>query len=365
MSDGESDDDKQYEPSQKKLDDARKKGEIPQSVDLITSAAYMGFIGVGAVFGGETLIQLGTVLQELLEKSDSLSAEWFSGSGTVLAGETMQGVVSALLPWFILPALAALTAIIATQSLVFAPSKIEPKLNKISLISNAKNKYGRKGMFEFAKSFFKLSVYSIVLGVYLVKKVPVILATMSLSPGMVTVMLLELCLGFMLIVLVISMTIGGIDYLFQHNEHQRKHRMSRKELTDESKDQEGDPHMKQKRRQRGQEIALNQMLGDVPTADVIVVNPTHYAVALKWDKMRGGAPICVAKGVDDVAATIREIANENSVPIHRDPPTARALYATIEIGQEILPEHYRAVAASVRFAEAMRVKMKARFGKRS
>lgn len=364
MSEGESDDDKQYEPTQKKLDDARKKGEIPQSVDLVTSAAYMGFIGVGAIFGGASLIKLGTVLQELLEKSDSLSAEWFSGSGTVLGGETLLAIIGALLPWFVLPALAAMTVIVATRSLVFAPSKIEPKLSKISIISNAKNKYGRKGMFEFAKSFFKLMIYSIVLGVYLVKKVPVILATMSLSPGMVTVMLLELCLGFMLIVLIISMTIGGVDYLFQSAEHTRKHRMSRKEMTDESKEQEGDPHAKQKRRQRGQEIALNQMLGDVPKADVIIVNPTHYAVALKWDKLRGGAPICLAKGVDDVAVKIREIANENAIPIHRDPPTARALYAAIEIGSEIWPEHYKAVAASIRFAETMRAKMKTRVGKR-
>jgi len=364
MSEGENDDDKQYEPTQKKLDDARKKGEIPQSADLVTAASYMGFIGVGVIFGGSSLIELGTLLQELLEKSDSLSVKWFSGSGTVFGGETFLAVAAALLPWFVVPALAAMTAIIATKSLVFAPSKVEPKFSKISIISNAKNKYGRKGLFEFAKSFFKLTVYSIVLGVFLVKKVPVILTTMSLSSGMVTVMLLELCLGFMLIVLVISMTIGGVDYIFQTAEHTRKHRMSRKEMTDESKDQEGDPHAKQKRRQRGQEIALNQMLGDVPKADVIIVNPTHYAVALKWDKLRGGAPVCMAKGVDDVAAKIREIANENSIPIHRDPPTARALYAAIEIGSEIWPEHYKAVAASIRFAEAMRIKMKTRFGKR-
>ncbi len=362
MAEGESDDDKQFEASQKKLDDARKKGEIPQSVDLVTSAAYLGFIAVGVIFGGRSLLQMGTVLQELLAKSDSLSTEWFSGGGTVLGGETMQAVGSALMPWFLLPAIAAMVVIVATRSLVFAPSKIEPKLSKISMISNAKNKYGRKGLFEFGKSFFKLTVYSIVLGVYLVKKIPVIMSTMSLSPGMVTVMLLELCMGFLLIVLVISLTVGGVDYLFQYSEHLRKHRMSRKELTDESKEQEGDPHAKQKRRQRGQEIALNQMLGDVPTADVIVVNPTHYAVALKWDKSRGGAPICVAKGVDDVAAKIREIANENAIPIHRDPPTARALYAVVDIGTEVWPEHYKAVAASIRFAEAMRAKMKTRFG---
>lgn len=354
----EEDDDKQYEPSQKKLDDARKKGEIPRSTDLVTSAAYMGFIGVAIIAGSSSFMKLGTSLQILIEQADSLSEVWFSGSGTALGGETMLAILVALLPWFAFPAIAAILVIVATRSLVFAPSKIEPKLSKISLISNAKNKFGRSGIFEFGKSFFKLTIYSLVLGVFLVKKVPEILAAMSLSPGMVTVLLLEFCLAFMLIVLMISLVIGGVDYLFQHNEHMRKHRMSRKEMTDESKDQEGDPHLKQKRRQKGYEIATQQMLADVPDADVIIVNPTHYAVALKWDRVRGGAPICVAKGVDDIAARIREVANENGVPIHRDPPTARALHATLEIGDEIWPEHYKAVAAAVRFAETMRKKAK-------
>ena len=132
--------------------------------------------------------------------------------------------------------------------------------------------------------------------------------------------------------------------------------MSHKELTDEAKQAEGDPHMKQQRRQRGHEIAMNKMIAEVPTADVVIVNPTHYAVALKWDRSTPGAPECVAKGVDNVAARIREIAQENAVPIHSDPPTARALYASVNLGEEIAPEHYKPVAAAIRFAEAMREK---------
>jgi flagellar biosynthetic protein FlhB len=96
------------------------------------------------------------------------------------------------------------------------------------------------------------------------------------------------------------------------------------------------------------------MLTDVAAANVVVVNPTHFAVALKWDRARGGAPVCVAKGVDEIARKIRERAAEHGVPIHSDPPTARAIHATVEIGQEIRTEHYRAVAAAIRFAEAMR-----------
>ena len=112
--------------------------------------------------------------------------------------------------------------------------------------------------------------------------------------------------------------------------------------------------MKSQRRQRAQAIAMNRMLADVPKADVIVVNPTHYAVALKWSRKSGRAPVCLAKGVDEAAARIREIAATAGVPIHSDPPTARALHASVETGQEIRPEHYAPVAAAIRFAESMR-----------
>ena len=100
------------------------------------------------------------------------------------------------------------------------------------------------------------------------------------------------------------------------------------------------------------------MLADVPKADVIIVNPTHFAVALQWDRSSGRAPLCVAKGVDEIAARIRERAIEAGIPLHSDPPTARLLYSNLEIGQEVHPDHYRAVAAAIRFSEAMRQKMR-------
>ena len=112
--------------------------------------------------------------------------------------------------------------------------------------------------------------------------------------------------------------------------------------------------MKNERRNRARAIAAAQMMADVPGADVIVVNPTHYAVALKWDRHPGTAPICVAKGVDEIALRIREVAQEADVPIRSDPPTARALHGILEIGDEIHTEHYEAVAAAIRFADQMR-----------
>jgi flagellar biosynthetic protein FlhB len=136
--------------------------------------------------------------------------------------------------------------------------------------------------------------------------------------------------------------------------------MSRKELMDEYKESEGDPHFKAARRQRAQDIATNRMLADVEGADVVIVNPTHYAVALRWDRGKGGAPVCVAKGVDEIARVIRERAALHGVPVHSDPPAARAIYAAVELGQEIRIEHFRAVAAAIRFADAMRKKARQR-----
>ena len=137
--------------------------------------------------------------------------------------------------------------------------------------------------------------------------------------------------------------------------------MTRQELLDEMKQSDGDPHVKGQRRRRAEAIATQRMLADVPKADVVIVNPTHYAVALRWDRGSGRAPVCVAKGVDEVAARIREAASLAGVPIRSDPPAARALHASVDLGQEILPEHFAAVAAAIRFAETMRAKARRRW----
>ena len=152
--------------------------------------------------------------------------------------------------------------------------------------------------------------------------------------------------------------IGVVDFLWQRHALMQRNRMTRQEMLDEMKDSEGDPHTKAQRRQRGQEIAMNQMLADVAKANVVIVNPTHYAVALKWQRGARTAPILVAKGVDEVARKIRERAAEHGVPIHSDPPTARAIHASVDLGKPIRPDQYRAVAAAIRFAQAMRTRAK-------
>jgi len=352
--------DKLHEPSQKKLEDARRKGDIPRSADLNTAAGYGGLILVGAALGAASLSDAGELLSIILDQSEAFSKTMFSDSGQPLFGGIIGQVFKIFGPWFVAPAALTLLAIIAQKSLVFAPDKLAPKLSKISPLANAKKKFGRSGMFEFLKSFAKLAIYSVILGLYLSSQMPRILLAIHLSSGQITTELLSLTLGLLVIVLVVAVALGAVDFLWQQAEHIRKNRMSRKEVTDEMKQSEGDPAMKQQRRQKAITIAMNQMLADVPGADVIIVNPSHYAVALEWDRAGGGAPVCVAKGADEVARRIRQIAIENSVPIHSDPPTARALFATVDIGFEIKLNHFRAVAAAIRFAERIRNEVKVR-----
>lgn len=352
-------DDKQHEPTQKKLDDARKKGEIARSQDITTAAAYGGLCLVCAGFGTSILIHFGEVTQTLFDQADSLAPLALSPGGSTIMSGLMAAVLLAALPLFLGPAAMALLSILAQRSLIFSGQKLAPKLSRISPISNAKNKFGRGGLFEFGKSTTKLLIYTLLLGLYLVSRLPDMLGAQYLPSGAAGARMMSMSVEFLLIVLLIAAMIGGVDYLWQWFEHRRKNRMSHQELKDEVKQSEGDPHMKQQRRQRGMAIATNRMLADVPDAEVVIVNPTHFAIALSWDRSAPGAPVCVAKGVDEIAARIREVAAEAGVPLHSDPPTARALHATTEIGQEIAREHYKAVAAAIRFAEKMREKAKA------
>lgn len=351
----EDDDDKQHEASQQKLDDARKRGEVVKSTELTVAAAYGGFMLASAAFGTYMITHLGSNAMVLLSESDRISTQIFGG-GSAVAGGIMGTITASVLPWFVVPMLFVLGALLAQRAVVFASEKLEPKLSRIDPIANAKQKFGRAGLVEFLKSFVKMLVIGIILSIYLSRHAMEVLSTQMLEPISIIRLLGELIIGFILILTVFSGVLGALDYLWQRAEFMRRNMMSRQELVDEMKNSEGDPHIKAQRRQRAIAIATNAMLADVPAADVIIVNPTHYAVALKWEKGSGRAPTCVAKGVDEIALKIREVAQASGVPIHSDPPTARALYASVDIGREIQPQHYKPVAAAIRFAEKMRAR---------
>lgn len=347
---------KSHEPTPHKLREARKKGDIARSADVTTAAAYAGFLLTAVAIGASSVDQVSTSLMVLIDQSTELARLFFDGQSSTAVGGLLGAVALGSIGWFLIPAVCAILGVVALRGLVFAPSKLSPKASRINPIENAKNKFGPSGLFEFAKSFTKLLLYSILLGVFLAYRLSDMAGAVHGDPKIVGALMADVIIDFMFVVVLIALGIGAIDYIWQHFDHLRKNRMSHKEVRDEFKQQEGDPYLKQERRQRGAQIAAEQMMADVPQADVVIVNPTHYAVALKWSRAPGSAPVCVAKGVDHTAHTIRELASEHGVPIHRDPPTARAIHAGTKIGDEIDPAQYRAVAAAIRFAENMRRK---------
>ncbi len=354
----EDDSDKSHEASQRKLDEARKKGELVRSVDIVTSASFGGLLLAFVVAGEYGIHGLGDVLMTLLAQSDALSAEFLGGGAPVLTTWLISTILSSVGLWFAFPIAAAILAIAAQRAFVFAPSKLSFKLSRLSIIANAKNKFGPSGLFEFAKSTTKLIVFSICLGFYLVGEFSLVSESVVSEPQVFMAQLAGSALQFLMICVLVMAVSGAIDFFWQRHRHLQKHRMSHKELRDEHKEAEGDPHLKQERRARARQVASHQMVAEVRAADVIIVNPTHYAVALKWSRKPGEAPICTAKGVDEIALQIREIAQEHGVPIHSDPPTARTLHAGLNVGDEIQEEHFRAVAVAIRFAEEMRKKAK-------
>lgn len=358
MNASDDDSDKSFEATPQKLEKARKKGETAKSNDLSVVAAYAGLIVALLLSGKHLAEQLGSLFMVLIDQSDQVADLLISGPAAAPLAGVLKATLVPIAALFVVPAAMVLLSLIAQRALIFAPDKLKPKGSRLSILSNARNKFGRGGLFEFAKSSAKLLIYGTCLALFLHAHLPEMLSASAAPTRSSILLMMTLLMRFLFIVVTIALAIGVVDYLWQHAEHLRKNRMSRKEIQDETKDSEGDPHVKQQRRQRAQNIATNQMMADVPKADVVIVNPTHYAVALKWTRASGTAPVCVAKGVDEVAATIRATAGKANVPIHSDPPTARALHATVEIGHEIAEEYYRPVAAAIRFAEAMRKRAK-------
>ncbi len=354
---------KPYEPTPRRLQKAREQGDVPLSNDLTAAGVFGGFLLVGAAFGAATLSGMASTLSALIARSDQLAPEVFATRNGTVFGQVLMALGADMASWLLVPAGIAILVLAAQQAIVFAPSKLAPKLNRISPWDNAKQKFGRSGLFEFAKSTAKLFLISVVLGIFLAVRLPEIMMTLAISPAGGVLVILRLLMSFLVVVILISGCVGVVEFLFKRAEHLRKNRMSHKELMDELKESEGDPHIKQKRRQKAMDIATNKMLQQVPDADVVIVNPEHYAIALKWERGSPRPPICVAKGVDEIAHRIRDIAIEASVPIRRDPPTARAIFATTDLEEEIRVEHYRPVAAAIRFADAVRKRAKSGYGK--
>ncbi len=349
---------KSFDASETKVKKSREKGDTPQSMEANTLFLYVG-LGIAILMFGQNIAFKSLMsLTGMLSHPEDIGASLLLGEKSDTGGDDASWLIwdpiIAFIPFFLLLIVAVLASLVLQRAIVFAPSKIQPKLSRLSPISNAKQKYGPNGMFEFLKRLFKLTFIAVIGGLFFYKLILTLPGEAAMPPNLIVPEMNRVALQLIMFMTIALVFITLIDLPYMQFSHMKKLRMTLKEVRDENKDSEGDPHMKSERRARAIALSQSSMINDVLSADVVIVNPTHYAVALKWDRDQKTVPILLAKGVDEIAFRIRQKAKLNDIPIHSDPPCARSIYATVEIGETIKPEHYAAVAASIHFADSLK-----------
>lgn len=345
---------KSHEATAEKLRKSRKEGDVPYSPEVTAAATYVGFFLALILFAGWSSLKLHVMLTSFLDKPGEIGRHLLHAPDSTFLPFLVGQLSTAAAPLFLFLAVFALASAFAQRAMVVAPSKLKPKLSNLSLVKNAKKKYGPDGLMEFFKSFAKLSAIMLII-LFAVKDRFVELPGLSgTAPEQIGELFLRESIYFLGFISVAAMAIAAIDLPWRYFQHRNRLKMTHQELKEENKETQGDPYLKNARRNRAEAIATNKMMQDVPKADIILVNPTHYAVALRWQRDKNRAPTCVAKGVDEIAAKIREIAAASGVPIKRDPPTTRSIHSLVKVGEEIKKEHYAAVAAAIHYADTIR-----------
>lgn len=356
MSDGEQDDSQKTEdPTPKKLEESRKKGQVPLSREVNNWIMLLAGTLVVLAIGPSAMRNLAAHMRTYIAEAHALPGVP-GGFGLVL-GESLITILGILaLPLIFLVA-AAFIGPFAQIGPLFAPESLKPDISKISPLKGFKRLFSMRSIMEFVKGVLKIAIISAVGAILLFPFFGSIEHMVGLTiPAMLSELsglVFRLMAGILMVMFVVAM----LDLLYQRYEHNKKMRMTKQEVKDEYKQSEGDPHIKAKLRQLRQEKARGRMMQAVPSADVVITNPTHYAIALKYDPDVMAAPVVVAKGVDHIAAKIREIANENKVILVENRPLARALYDTVDIDAPVPQEHYQAVAEVISYVFRLKGKL--------
>ncbi|MGE0254085.1 MAG: flagellar biosynthesis protein FlhB [Alphaproteobacteria bacterium] len=345
MAEDRDDSQRTEEPTQKRLDEAREKGDVASSRELshwfMLAAAALAVTALAP----DAASDIAGGLTVFIERPHTLGLDGLQG----MIGGLVADIGLALAPIVALLVAAAIASGLVQHGAMLTPERIKPDLSKLSPLAGLKRLFSLRSVAELVKGLFKMGIVAIVAWAVLDELLDglALLAMVPVGTG------LEHLYDALLVMLggvVAAMTVVALaDVVWQHFSHRRKLRMTRQELRDEHKQSEGDPHIKARLRQIRVERSRRRMMAAVPTADVVITNPTHYAVALKYDQATMRAPRVVAKGVDDLARRIRETAAAHDVAIFESPPLARALYAGVELDQEIRAEHYQAVAEIIAF----------------
>lgn len=340
------------QPTPKRLDDARKKGQIPRSREFNTMV-IMALAAVAMIMMGQMMMHdLSELVKDHLQPSRQ---DIFDVSSIVrFFYEAVFDAIGLLMPFFILMILAALLAPLSIGGWAFSFEALQPKLSKLNPVKGIKRIFSAKGLIEMVKAFAKFVLVAAVAITVIWVQMEEFLQLGYESVDSALAHAGDLFATAFLLVTSALIVIAAIDVPFQIWDHTKQMRMTKQEVKDEMKDTEGKPEVRSKIRQLQQEMAQARMMDEVPHADVVVTNPTHFAVALKYDQKCMKAPTVVARGADLIAANIRRVAEENEVLLVETPPLARALYHSTDIGQEIPEGLYIAVAQVLAYVYQLR-----------
>ncbi len=353
MAENENGQDKTEEPTAKRLDDSRKKGQVPRSRELNTMAITM----VGTLSLVLLSNQLGDGLSQLMSDNFTISRVDIFDPGAMLE-RLREAIIDSFLllsPFFVIMLVVAVLSSVILGGIAFSAEAVAPKLSKLSPLKGFKRMFSVKSLVELLKTLAKFGLVgsaTTVLLIYLMDDF-ILLNTMELHQG---VSQMRDLIGWSVVLIASTLIlVAAIDVPFQIWDHKKQLKMTRQEIRDEMKETDGRPEVKSRIRQLQQEMAQRRMMDEVPKADVIVTNPTHYAVALRYDQTMMGAPKLVAKGVDLIAANIRNVAEEANVPIIESPVLARAIYFSTDLDRAIPAGLYLVVAKLLAYVFQLKI----------
>ena len=351
MADESDTSDKTEDPTQKRLDEAHERGDVAKSQEINTWFVIAGGTLVLSTFSGSIGGGILMPLRNLIAKSWMLHTD---GASLLLLAQSLgYAVVAAIGVPFLLLALAAIAGNMVQHRLVWSAESLKPKFSKVSPGAGAKRIFGKQAAANFGKGLFKVIALGAVMTAILWPERQRLEAFVHLDPAALLGATTSMTVHLMGAVVAMLAVVAIADYLFQYRTWFERQKMSLQEMKEEFKQSEGDPHIKGKLRQLRQARMKKRMMAAVPKASVIITNPTHYAVALSYERGMS-APVCVAKGIDNIALKIREIAGEHDIPIVENVPLARALYASVDIDDEIPVEHYHAVAEIIGYVMGLK-----------
>jgi flagellar biosynthetic protein FlhB len=344
-------DDKTEDPTQKRLDDAHAKGDVVKSQEVNTWFIIAGATLILSTFSGSIGGGILTPLRNLIANAGQLHAD---GAALLALGNTLgYAVLGAIGVPLLMLAISAIAGNMIQHRLVWSSESLTPKFSKVSPGAGLKRIFGKQAVANFAKGVFKLAALGAVMMAVLWPERHRLESFLMFDPSAILGVTTSLTLQLMGAVVAMLAAVAIADYFFQYRQWYQRQKMSLQEIKDEFKQSEGDPHIKAKIRQLRQQRMKKRMMAAVPNASVVITNPTHFSVALSYERGMS-APICVAKGADNVALKIREIAKKHDIPIVENVPLARALYATVDIDEEIPVEHYQAVAEIIGYVMGLK-----------